>query len=158
MVLNCNPFIDKNHNNTLHAGSCYVRRRRQCPAVKTVRAVVVTKAVIMALTRLERAQAWILSACTGVLFALFRLLSPRRSRGFTKLIPVTNPLLMMSAMQLAQRIRRREVRRLPGTGLNVVIYFTRETTFPDCFQLYSSGAVGLNGAANDKKARVSYLH
>eukprot|EP00063_Salmo_salar_P087684 XP_014062519.1 PREDICTED: fatty-acid amide hydrolase 2-A-like [Salmo salar] len=111
MVLNCNPFIDKNHNNTLHAGSCYVRRRRrrQCPAVKTVRAVVVTKAVIMALTRLERAQAWILSACTGVLFALFRLLSPRRSRGFTKLIPVTNPLLMMSAMQLAQRIRRREV-------------------------------------------------
>ncbi|XP_014062519.2 fatty-acid amide hydrolase 2-A [Salmo salar] len=108
MVLNCNPFIDKNHNNTLHAGSCYVRRR-QCPAVKTVRAVVVTKAVIMALTRLERAQAWILSACTGVLFALFRLLSPRRSRGFTKLIPVTNPLLMMSAMQLAQRIRRREV-------------------------------------------------
>lgn len=108
MVLNCNPFIDKNHNNTLHAGSCYVRRRL-CPAVKTVRAVVVTKAVIMALTRLERAQAWILSACTGVLFALFRLLSPRRSRGFTKLIPVTNPLLMMSAMQLAQRIRRREV-------------------------------------------------
>ncbi|XP_029616195.1 fatty-acid amide hydrolase 2-B [Salmo trutta] len=108
MVLNCYPFIDKNHNNTLHAGSCYVRRR-QCPAVKTVRAVVVTKAVIMALTRLERAQAWILSACTGVLFALFRLLSPRRSRGFTKLIPVTNPLLMMSAMQLAQRIRRREV-------------------------------------------------
>ncbi|KAM9406332.1 fatty-acid amide hydrolase 2-A-like isoform 1-T1 [Salvelinus alpinus] len=63
----------------------------------------------MALTRLERAQVWILSACTGVLFALFRLLSPRRSRGFTKLLPVTNPLLMMSAMQLAQRIRRREV-------------------------------------------------
>ncbi|CAB1351521.1 unnamed protein product [Coregonus sp. 'balchen'] len=107
MLLNSNPFIDKNHNKTLHAGS-YVRRR-QCPAVKVVSAVVVTKAVIMALTRLERAQAWILSACMGVLFALFRLLAPRLSGGFTKLQPVTNPLLMMSAMQLAQRIRRREV-------------------------------------------------
>lgn len=105
----------------------------------------------MALTRLERAQAWILSACMGVLFALFRLLSPRRSRGLIKLLPVTNPLLMMSAMQLAQRIRRREVRRLPGTGLYVLIYFTRETTFPECFHLYGSGAVGLKGAANGKR-------
>uniref|UniRef100_A0A6Q2Z2H4 Amidase domain-containing protein n=1 Tax=Esox lucius TaxID=8010 RepID=A0A6Q2Z2H4_ESOLU len=69
----------------------------------------------MSLTRIERAQAWILRACMGVLFALFQLLSPRRSTGSTKLPPVSNPLLLMSAMQLSQKIRRREVRRIPRT-------------------------------------------
>ncbi|KAL0970165.1 hypothetical protein UPYG_G00238270 [Umbra pygmaea] len=72
-------------------------------------AFVTSAGIIMALTRIERAQAWILRAFMGVLFALFRLLAPRRSAGSAKLPPVTNPLLLMSAMQLSQRIRRREV-------------------------------------------------
>ncbi|KAM6949052.1 fatty-acid amide hydrolase 2-B [Aplochiton taeniatus] len=63
----------------------------------------------MACSRLERAQAWVLSALMGVLFALFRVLSPRESGGSKKLPPVNNPLLTTSAKQLAHKIRRREV-------------------------------------------------
>uniref|UniRef100_UPI003AAC5080 fatty-acid amide hydrolase 2-B n=1 Tax=Centroberyx gerrardi TaxID=166262 RepID=UPI003AAC5080 len=63
----------------------------------------------MALSRLERAQVWLFRAIMGLFFALFRLLS-RRSPGVSrKLPPVCNPLLAMSATQLAQKIRRREV-------------------------------------------------
>ncbi|KAM4612217.1 fatty-acid amide hydrolase 2-B [Polymixia lowei] len=62
----------------------------------------------MALSRLERAQAWLLTALMGVLFALFRLLSPRRP-DTRKLPPVSSPLLTLSATQLAQKIRRREL-------------------------------------------------
>lgn len=63
----------------------------------------------MAFTVLERINAWLLEACMGVLFVMFKLLSPRPSGQPRKLPPVTNPLLTMSAMQLAEKIRRREV-------------------------------------------------
>ncbi|KAJ8008476.1 hypothetical protein DPEC_G00105210 [Dallia pectoralis] len=63
----------------------------------------------MSLTGIERAQAWIMRVFMGVLFALFRILSPWRSAEFRGLPPVSNPLLLMSAMQLSQKIRRREV-------------------------------------------------
>ncbi|KAM9836890.1 fatty-acid amide hydrolase 2-B [Aulostomus maculatus] len=64
----------------------------------------------MPLSRLERAQVWLLKAVMGVLFTLYRFLSPRRP-AFTvkKLPPVSNPLLAVSATQLARKIRRREV-------------------------------------------------
>lgn len=62
----------------------------------------------MALSRLEKAQVWLFKAFTGVLFALFRLLSPRRPSG-KKLPPVSHPLLVLSATQLARKIRRKEV-------------------------------------------------
>uniref|UniRef100_A0A669CAK0 Fatty acid amide hydrolase 2b n=1 Tax=Oreochromis niloticus TaxID=8128 RepID=A0A669CAK0_ORENI len=64
----------------------------------------------MALSRLERAQVWLLKAVTEVLFVLFRFFCPRRSAlSGKKLPPVRNPLLLMSATQLAKKIRRKEV-------------------------------------------------
>ncbi|XP_034020851.1 fatty-acid amide hydrolase 2-B [Thalassophryne amazonica] len=64
----------------------------------------------MALSRLEKAQAWLLRAVMGVLFALFRLFSPRRpAESVKKLPPVRSPLLLASATELARKIRRREV-------------------------------------------------
>ncbi|XP_061108104.1 fatty-acid amide hydrolase 2-B [Conger conger] len=63
----------------------------------------------MALTRFERLQAWILRTFSKVLLVLFRLLAPRPSDGSSKLAPITNPLLMVSGTQLAQKIRIREV-------------------------------------------------
>ncbi|XP_036407520.1 fatty-acid amide hydrolase 2-B [Megalops cyprinoides] len=63
----------------------------------------------MALTRFERFQAWLLRTFLSVLFFFFRLLEPRRSGGSSRLAPITNPLLMVSGMKLAQKIRHREV-------------------------------------------------
>lgn len=61
----------------------------------------------MTLSRLERLQVWIFKAVMGVLFAVFRLFSPAVSG--EKLPPVRNPLLLISATQLAKKIRRKEV-------------------------------------------------
>ncbi|XP_041925829.1 fatty-acid amide hydrolase 2-A-like [Alosa sapidissima] len=64
----------------------------------------------MALTYFERLQVWVRRAFMGVLYAIFWLLSPRPTAGApTKVPPVTNPLLKLSATQLAKKIRRREL-------------------------------------------------
>ncbi|XP_062416812.1 fatty-acid amide hydrolase 2-B [Pungitius pungitius] len=65
----------------------------------------------MALSRLEKVQVWLLKAAAGLLFALFRLLSPRSGApsGSRKLPPVSCPLLLMSATRLAHKIRKKEV-------------------------------------------------
>ncbi|KAI1888381.1 hypothetical protein AGOR_G00184550 [Albula goreensis] len=63
----------------------------------------------MALTRFERFQAWIIRALMRVIFALYQLFAPRPSDRSSKLPPITNPLLMVSGMQLAQKIRLKEV-------------------------------------------------
>ncbi|XP_074480043.1 fatty-acid amide hydrolase 2-B-like isoform X1 [Sebastes fasciatus] len=64
----------------------------------------------MALSRLQKAQIWLFKAVTGVLFTLFRFLSPRRPAVSGKKLPlITNPLLLVSATQLAKKIRRKEV-------------------------------------------------
>ncbi|XP_070710396.1 fatty-acid amide hydrolase 2-B [Pempheris klunzingeri] len=64
----------------------------------------------MGLSLRERAQVWLFRALMGVLFGLFRLLSPRRPFGTgRRLPPVRNPLLLVPAMQLAKKIRRKEV-------------------------------------------------
>ncbi|KAF3837176.1 hypothetical protein F7725_004640, partial [Dissostichus mawsoni] len=64
----------------------------------------------MALSRLEKAQVWLFKAVMGLLFMLFRLLSPRStSMSGKKLPPVSDPLLLASATQLAKKIRRKEV-------------------------------------------------
>lgn len=64
----------------------------------------------MALSGLEKVQMWLYKAVMGVLFMLFRLLSPRRpAESKKKLPPIRNPLLVQSAMQLAKKIRRKEV-------------------------------------------------
>uniref|UniRef100_A0A3Q2VP46 Fatty acid amide hydrolase 2b n=1 Tax=Haplochromis burtoni TaxID=8153 RepID=A0A3Q2VP46_HAPBU len=64
----------------------------------------------MALSRLERAQVWLLKAVTEVLVIVFRFFSPRRpALSGKKLPPVRNSLLLMSATQLAKKIRRKEV-------------------------------------------------
>ncbi|KAM7366374.1 hypothetical protein PAMP_015820 [Pampus punctatissimus] len=62
----------------------------------------------MALSCLEKAQVWLLKAVMGVLFKLFQFLSPRKP-AVRKLPPINNPLLLVSATQLAKKIRRREV-------------------------------------------------
>ncbi|XP_078132397.1 fatty-acid amide hydrolase 2-B [Sander vitreus] len=62
------------------------------------------------LSLLEKAQVWLFKAVFGVLFTLFRLLSPRRPvMSGKKLPPISNPLLFVSATQLAKKIRRKEV-------------------------------------------------
>lgn len=64
----------------------------------------------MALSRLEKVQVWLFKAFMGVLFALFRLCSPLRAGvSGKKLPPVGDPLLLLSATQLAKKIRRKEV-------------------------------------------------
>lgn len=65
----------------------------------------------MALSRVERLQVWLFKSFITALYALFRLLSPRRSAALAgrKLPPVGHPLLLESATQLARKIRRREV-------------------------------------------------
>ncbi|KAJ3585025.1 hypothetical protein NHX12_013748 [Muraenolepis orangiensis] len=62
----------------------------------------------MTLSLLERVQAWLFRAVMAVLFGLFRVLSPRTGDS-RKLPPVDQPLLTVSATQLARRIRRGEV-------------------------------------------------
>lgn len=65
----------------------------------------------MALSRVERLQVWLFKALIGLLFALFRFFSPRRSAAESgkRLPPVGHPLLLESATQLARKIRRKEV-------------------------------------------------
>ncbi|XP_068443603.1 fatty-acid amide hydrolase 2-B [Clinocottus analis] len=65
----------------------------------------------MALSRLEKLQVWLLKAVTGLLYGLFCLLSPRREAPAAgeQLPPVRDPLLLVSATELARRIRRKEV-------------------------------------------------
>ncbi|XP_030635839.1 fatty-acid amide hydrolase 2-B [Chanos chanos] len=63
----------------------------------------------MALTLIERIQNLLLRACAGLLYMFFWLLSPRGSSKPTKLPPISNPLLRLSAVQLARKIRKREV-------------------------------------------------
>ncbi|CAL8384471.1 unnamed protein product [Arctogadus glacialis] len=68
----------------------------------------------MALSLLERVQSWLFRALMGAVFGLFQALSSRTCDR-RKLPPVENPLLTLSAVQLARKIRRREV-----TSLEVV--------------------------------------
>ncbi|XP_028986848.1 fatty-acid amide hydrolase 2-B [Betta splendens] len=64
----------------------------------------------MAVSFLERAQAWLFKALMGVLLAFFQMFSsPKPGVSSKKLPPVDNPLLLMSATQLATKIRRKEV-------------------------------------------------
>ncbi|XP_075948712.1 fatty-acid amide hydrolase 2-B [Anarhichas minor] len=65
----------------------------------------------MALTRLEKAQVWLSKALMGFFYMLFRLLSPRGAEESLKrkLPAVIDPLLVVSATQLARKIRRKEV-------------------------------------------------
>ncbi|XP_055055856.2 fatty-acid amide hydrolase 2-B [Misgurnus anguillicaudatus] len=63
----------------------------------------------MALTLGERVEYWLAVLVPRLLLALFRLLSPGRSGGSKRLPPIENPLLTLSAIQLARKIRRREV-------------------------------------------------
>nr|XP_015802251.2 fatty-acid amide hydrolase 2-B [Nothobranchius furzeri] len=62
----------------------------------------------MALSRLQKAQIWFFKAFVGFLFKLFQLFS-RRPAATKRLPPVSNPLLLLSATQLAKKIRRKEV-------------------------------------------------
>ncbi|PWA28858.1 hypothetical protein CCH79_00012866 [Gambusia affinis] len=62
----------------------------------------------MALGRLEKAQAWLFRAVTSFFFMIFQLLSSPAASA-RKLPPVSNPLLLQSATQLAKKIRRKEV-------------------------------------------------
>ncbi|XP_015200220.1 fatty-acid amide hydrolase 2-B [Lepisosteus oculatus] len=63
----------------------------------------------MALSYLERCLVWGLRGLAWLLFAVFRLFGPRRPPGLPRLAPVSNPLLLLSGVQLARKIRRREV-------------------------------------------------
>ncbi|KAI4884988.1 hypothetical protein NFI96_020256 [Prochilodus magdalenae] len=63
----------------------------------------------MGLTVGERVQRCLLRAVSGLFFAVFRLFSHRGPDRAAKLPPVRNPLLTVPAVQLAEKIRRREV-------------------------------------------------
>ncbi|XP_046901027.1 fatty-acid amide hydrolase 2-A-like isoform X1 [Hypomesus transpacificus] len=64
----------------------------------------------MALTRFERFLSSVLRGVVRMLFAFFQLFAPRGGPdGSKRLPPITNPLLRVPAMRLAQMIRRREV-------------------------------------------------
>ncbi|CAG12809.1 unnamed protein product, partial [Tetraodon nigroviridis] len=64
----------------------------------------------MAPTAVEKLLALLFWAAVGLLFAVFRVLSrPNAAAPVRKLPPVANPLLLLSATQLAKKIRRREV-------------------------------------------------
>lgn len=68
----------------------------------------------MAPTRVEKLLASLFWAVIGLLFTVFRVLSRRKTAApVRQLPPVTNPLLLISATQLAKKIRRREVRMRP---------------------------------------------
>ncbi|XP_013876481.1 fatty-acid amide hydrolase 2-B [Austrofundulus limnaeus] len=62
----------------------------------------------MGLSRLEKAQTWLFRAAMSFFFMLFQFFSPRRPAK-RNLPPVSNPLLLLSATQLAKKIRRKEV-------------------------------------------------
>ncbi|XP_043100043.1 fatty-acid amide hydrolase 2-B isoform X1 [Puntigrus tetrazona] len=62
----------------------------------------------MALTIGERVERFLLVLLPGLFLALFRLVSPGTKRP-KHLPPIKNPLLTLSAVQLAEKIRRREV-------------------------------------------------
>uniref|UniRef100_A0A8C5I0K7 Fatty-acid amide hydrolase 2-B-like n=1 Tax=Gouania willdenowi TaxID=441366 RepID=A0A8C5I0K7_GOUWI len=62
----------------------------------------------MALSLLEKLQVWFFRATMAVLYAVFRFFSPATDAG-KKLPPIRNDLLLVSATQLAKKIRRREV-------------------------------------------------
>lgn len=83
----------------------------------------------MALSRLEKAQTWLWKAVMGLLYGLFRLLSPRSPAVSKRLPAVSNPLLAVSAMQLAQKIRRREVCRPPPVCSSVCVCFREPQLF-----------------------------
>lgn len=69
----------------------------------------------MALSLFQRVQLWLLKAVTGVLAMFFQLfLSTKPGLSGKKLPPISNPLLLQSATQLAKKIRRKEV----GTWTN----------------------------------------
>ncbi|XP_017574263.1 fatty-acid amide hydrolase 2-B [Pygocentrus nattereri] len=63
----------------------------------------------MGLTVGERIQKWLLRAVSGFFFAAFRLFSRPEPVRPAKVPPVRNPLLTLPAVQLAEKIRRREV-------------------------------------------------
>ncbi|XP_063072410.1 fatty-acid amide hydrolase 2-B-like [Engraulis encrasicolus] len=64
----------------------------------------------MALSYVKRLQMWVTKAVMACLYALFWLLAPKPKAGApTKVPPVTNPLLKLSATQLAKKICRKEV-------------------------------------------------
>ncbi|XP_053485494.1 fatty-acid amide hydrolase 2-B [Ictalurus furcatus] len=61
----------------------------------------------MGLTAGERILQWLIRAVSGFLCALFVLVSPRRKAETVP--PVTEPLLLIPAVQLAEKIRRKQV-------------------------------------------------
>ncbi|XP_059210584.1 fatty-acid amide hydrolase 2-A-like [Centropristis striata] len=63
----------------------------------------------MALSRLEKIKAWFLRAALGFFELLLRLFIPRSPVSGKKLPAVRSPLLLLSATQLAKKIRRKEV-------------------------------------------------
>ncbi|XP_051757644.1 fatty-acid amide hydrolase 2-A [Ctenopharyngodon idella] len=63
----------------------------------------------MALNRFERFLSRLLRAVMWMLFAVFKLFAPQQRHGVSRLPPINNPLLLLSAMQLARKIRRKEV-------------------------------------------------
>lgn len=64
----------------------------------------------MAMSLMEMIKFVIFKAVTGFCFLIFRLFAPQRSHLVGKKVPpVSDPLLLMSAKQLARKIRRREV-------------------------------------------------
>ncbi|XP_015230938.1 PREDICTED: fatty-acid amide hydrolase 2 [Cyprinodon variegatus] len=63
----------------------------------------------MALSLLEKAQAWLFRAVATFFFTIFQFFRTTAASAKKKLPPVINPLLLQSATQLAKKIRRKEV-------------------------------------------------
>ncbi|TRY95910.1 hypothetical protein DNTS_021430 [Danionella cerebrum] len=65
----------------------------------------------MALTWFERFLGRLLKGVVWILFTTFKLFAPQHRNGVSRLPPITNPFLQLSAMQLARKIRRKETRK-----------------------------------------------
>lgn len=97
----------------------------------------------MALSHLENVLAWLFWLVVGLLFVLFRALSPRKfAPPGRKLMAVNNPLLLVSATQLAKKIRRREVRFGSNQGKTSAGHHNfRETMIIVCLELQTYAVI-----------------
>lgn len=80
----------------------------------------------MGLSAGERILQWLIRAVSGFFCALFVLVSPRRKAETVP--PVTEPLLLIPAVQLAEKIRRKQVctsaHMNPHTAENQTNFYT----------------------------------
>lgn len=100
-LLRCMLGIDRVHASTALAS------HQELTYIETLNSVCLYVVLTMSLTAGERVLQWLFLAVSGFFYGLFVLVSPRRRA--EKVASVTEPLLLIPAVQLAEKIRRRQV-------------------------------------------------